>query len=90
MRKIKKNDDVIVIAGKDKGKKGTVQEVISLMDGSQIEVTIGKYLTPSGAVIDGVGVKPDLVVTESGEIAKALQVLTGLASLDTSGKIAKK
>ncbi|MBI5430290.1 MAG: 50S ribosomal protein L24 [Nitrosomonadales bacterium] len=28
MRKIKKNDDVIVIAGKDKGSRGSVQQVL--------------------------------------------------------------
>lgn len=28
MRKIKKNDDVIVIAGKDKGSRGNVQQVL--------------------------------------------------------------
>ena len=30
MRKIKKGDDVIVIAGKDKGKRGTVLRVVDL------------------------------------------------------------
>src|ERR1700710_2197888 len=30
MRKIKKGDDVIVITGKDKGKRGTVMRVIDL------------------------------------------------------------
>ncbi len=29
MRKIKKNDDVIVIAGKDRGKRGTVNQVLA-------------------------------------------------------------
>jgi large subunit ribosomal protein L24 len=29
MRKIKKGDDVIIIAGKDKGKRGTVLRVVS-------------------------------------------------------------
>ena len=29
MKKIKQNDDVIVIAGKDKGKRGTVIKVVS-------------------------------------------------------------
>jgi len=29
MRKIKRNDEVIVIAGKDKGKRGTVRRVLS-------------------------------------------------------------
>lgn len=28
MRKIKRNDEVVVIAGKDKGKRGTVQRVL--------------------------------------------------------------
>jgi large subunit ribosomal protein L24 len=28
MRKIKKNDDVIILAGKDKGNRGSVQQVI--------------------------------------------------------------
>ena len=36
MRKIKKNDDVIVITGKDKGSRGSVQQVI------------GDYLIVSG------------------------------------------
>jgi len=36
MRKIKKNDDVIVIAGKDKGSRGSVQQVL------------GDYLLVSG------------------------------------------
>ncbi|SEI89778.1 large subunit ribosomal protein L24 [Allopseudospirillum japonicum] len=29
MRKIKRDDDVVVIAGKDKGKRGTVKRVLS-------------------------------------------------------------
>jgi len=29
MKKIKKNDDVIVIAGKDKGKRGVITQVLS-------------------------------------------------------------
>jgi len=30
MRKIRKGDDVIIIAGKDKGKRGTILRVVSL------------------------------------------------------------
>ena len=29
MRKIRKGDDVVVIAGKDKGKRGTIREVLA-------------------------------------------------------------
>ncbi len=36
MRKIKKGDDVIVIAGKDKGKRGTVLRVVE--DGQRLVV----------------------------------------------------
>lgn len=70
----------VVIGETTKG-KGTVQEFISLNDGSKLELTVAKYRTPSGRTIDGVGIEPDLAATED-EIAKrALQVLSGLASL---------
>jgi carboxyl-terminal processing protease len=69
-----------VIIGEKSYGKGTVQEIIELVDGSQLEITIGKYRTPNGRVIDQVGIAPDLLVPESQEIAKALQVLSGLAT----------
>ena len=79
-----------VILGETSYGKGTVQEVIGLMDGSQLEVTIGKYRTPSGRLIDGVGIQPDLAVTETQEIPKAVQVLSGLASLDNPRNLQAK
>jgi carboxyl-terminal processing protease len=70
----------VVIGERSQG-KGTVQEFITLNDGSKLELTVAKYRTPSGRVIDGVGIEPDLAATDE-EIAKrALQVLSGLASL---------
>ena len=69
-----------VIIGEKSYGKGTVQEIIELVDGSQLEITIGKYRTPNGRVIDLFGIAPDLLVPESQEIAKALQVLSGLAN----------
>ena len=79
-----------VILGETSYGKGTVQEVIGLMDGSQLEVTIGKYRTPSGRLIEGVGIQPDLAVTETQEIPKAVQVLSGLASLDNPRNLQAK
>ena len=76
-----------VVLGQKSYGKGTVQEVVNLMDGSQIELTVGKYRTPSGKFIDGIGINPDLKVSESVAISKALQVLRGLVSLE-SGKAA--
>lgn len=79
-----------VILGEKSYGKGTVQEVLPLSDGSKLEFTVGKYRTPSGRIIDQVGISPDLLVPENLTITKALQVLTGLAALDkgqnTSGK----
>jgi carboxyl-terminal processing protease len=61
--------------------KGTVQEFITLNDGSKLELTVAKYRTPSGRIIDGIGIEPDLAATDE-EIAKrALQILGGLATL---------
>jgi len=72
-----------VILGENSYGKGTVQEISTLFDGSKIEITVGKYRTPSGQIIDQVGITPDLLVSEDQEISKALQVLGGLAALDT-------
>lgn len=70
----------VVIGERTQG-KGTVQEFITLNDGSKLELTVAKYRTPLGRVIDGEGIEPDLAATDD-EIAKrALQILSGLASL---------
>lgn len=71
-----------VVVGSQTFGKGSVQEPSRLSDGSAIELTVGRYLTPSGRGIDGIGVEPDVLVpdTESGAIAerRAVEVLSGL------------
>ena len=42
--------------------KGSVQAIIPLGDGSALKLTISKYFTPSGRVIHGKGVVPDIIV----------------------------
>ncbi len=74
-----------VIIGDQSYGKGTVQEISSLSDGSQLEITVGQYHLPSGRAIDQVGITPDLKVPENGEIAQAISILAGLVALD-SGK----
>jgi carboxyl-terminal processing protease len=58
---------------------------ISLPDGSAIQITEQRYVTPSGAKLDRVGVKPDEPVElndadiEAGrdpQLQKALEILT--------------
>ena len=78
-----------VILGEKSYGKGTVQEISSLSDGSQLEITIGKYRTPSGRIIDQNGITPDLLVSDNDGIAKSLQVLSGLASIEDKGQAKK-
>ncbi|MEZ4287452.1 MAG: S41 family peptidase [Polyangiales bacterium] len=47
--------------------KGTVQEVIELLDGSAMKVTIAKYFTPAGRSIQAQGIEPDLVIAEASD-----------------------
>jgi carboxyl-terminal processing protease len=73
-----------VVVGSRTYGKGSVQEPIELPDGSAIEFTIGRYLTPTGRVIDGRGIEPDVLidVASEPEIAeqRALEVLRGLTA----------
>jgi carboxyl-terminal processing protease len=73
-----------VIVGSRTYGKGSVQEPSVLPDGSAIEFTIGRYLTPAGRVIDGRGIEPDVLVDplEAPEVAeaRALEVLRGLTA----------
>ena len=70
-----------VVIGERSYGKGSVQEFVTLSDGSKLELTVALYRTPSGRVIDEVGIVPDLEVANSEIGTKALQVLGGLASL---------
>jgi carboxyl-terminal processing protease len=70
-----------VIIGEKSYGKGTVQEIIDLVDGSKLEITIGKYRTPNGRIIDQVGIAPDLLIPDEEELTKALLVLSGLSSI---------
>ncbi len=58
------NKRAIILGIKSFG-KGSVQTVVPLSDGSALRLTTSKYFTPSGKVIHGEGVKPDIVVEEA-------------------------
>lgn len=47
--------------------KGTVQDAQSLPDGSGLNITIAKWLLPSGASIQDSGLAPDVLATDSAE-----------------------
>lgn len=44
--------------------KGVVQTMFPLPDGSAMKVTTARYYTPAGRDIDGIGITPDVVVSE--------------------------
>ena len=60
--------------------KGSVQTLFHLTDGSGVYVTIARYYTPSGRVIDHVGLEPDIEI--KGEpnraISQDIQLQTAL------------
>ena len=43
--------------------KGSVQRLFNLSDDSILKVTVAKWYTPNGRLIDGEGLEPDIVVT---------------------------
>ncbi len=53
-----------IIVGIKSFGKGSVQTVIPLSDGSALRLTTSKYFTPSGKMIHGNGVVPDILVEE--------------------------
>jgi len=81
---LKENNGAVVIGQKSFG-KGTVQELVNLMDNSMVKVTVARWLTPKGNMIDQNGITPDIEVPEPEEspqntqsdilIQKALEIL---------------
>ncbi len=57
-----KDRDRAVLVGEKSFGKGSVQTLFKLPDGSGLFVTIARYYTPSGVVIDGVGIEPHVKV----------------------------
>jgi carboxyl-terminal processing protease len=54
--------DRAVTIGKKSFGKGSVQTLFNLTDGSGIYVTIARYHTPSGKIIDHIGLTPTIEV----------------------------
>ena len=68
-----------VIVGSRSFGKASVQETFELKDNSKLLLTIGRFIRPSGAEIDGLGISPDVPVAATGDALKmALNVAVGL------------
>ena len=64
--------DAAVVVGEKTTGKGYFQTVIRLNDGSAVGLSVGKYFTPSGISLEGIGITPDQIVTVDDEAAAAI------------------
>ena len=67
---MKDNNRALIVGEKSFG-KGLVQEINKLSGGSGCNITIQRYLTPSGTDIHKKGIKPDVVVSFTEDDIKA-------------------
>lgn len=77
----------IKVVGKKTFGKGSVQEFISLNDGSTVKITVAEWHTPKGRSINKEGIKPDVEVEISEEdiknqkdtqLEKAIEIIKSL------------
>ena len=70
------------VAGVKTFGKGSYDVTISLNDGSALYLTVGRWLTPDGRLIEGKGIEPDYVLTITGdeEIQWAIDYLNNQSS----------
>lgn len=59
--------DWAIVVGEQTYGKGNFQSSFELSDGSMLNISIGKYFTPEGRSLTGVGVTPDIVCEISDE-----------------------
>jgi carboxyl-terminal processing protease len=59
------DNDRAVLVGESTFGKGLVQALRPLPNGGALKLTTGRYLTPIGTDISGVGVRPDVVVQDN-------------------------
>ena len=64
--------DKAIVVGQQTCGKGYFQRPYSLGDGSYVSLSIGKYYTPKGENLEGVGITPDVVVEVSDEMYAAI------------------
>jgi len=61
---LKDNKRAILIGDTSFG-KGSIQQLVDLMNGAALKLTVGKYLTPNFTDIQSVGITPDILLVQS-------------------------
>lgn len=77
--------DAAIIVGEQTFGKGYFQTTFALSDGSAVNLSIGKYTTPKGASLAGVGLKPAVEVPV--DEATAAKILAGTLPPDEDPQI---
>lgn len=84
--------DAAILVGEQTSGKGYYQVTYSLSDGSAVAISTGKYFTPNGLSLEGVGLTPEIYVEVDGETFNAIyagllspmedpQILAAIAAL---------
>ena len=68
--------EAAIIVGQQTVGKGYYQTSFRLSDGSAVGLSIGRYCTPKGVSLEGVGITPDIPVEVDEETAAAIYALT--------------
>ena len=83
-----RDDRGVKLIGEKNFGKGSVQELQTLIGGSSIKITIAKWLTPKGNLIDGIGLEPDIEIKitekeieqkQDPQFDKAMEIINSLA-----------
>lgn len=70
--------DVLTVGQKTFG-KGSVQQPFDLANGGQLKLTVAKWLTPRGRLIDGNGIEPKIVIEGAdAQLSRALEIAKNL------------
>ena len=64
--------DAAVVVGEKTSGKGHFQYTYELNDGSAVALSVGKYYTPNGISLEGVGITPDVEVSVTEERASMI------------------
>lgn len=77
---LKENDRAVIVGDRSFG-KGSVQQLIELMDGSALKLTIAKYLTPLSTDIQSVGITPDIKLVPVTVASDHINLYRGIVAL---------
>jgi carboxyl-terminal processing protease len=59
-----RDNNMGILIGEQSFGKGVYQQLIDFPDGSALKITAGEYFTPNGTVVNGVGLPPDIEVSD--------------------------